>query len=512
MTYPPQGYPPPAGGPFPGGPYGGNQYPSGPPGPYQVSGYPPGNQFAWGAPPPPPRRNNRKWLVLAVVAVVVIASVGVGAGLSAFKSRDSKSGPTTTASGPPASPLPDAPAPLGALRPPRDIQMASLEQPISDPKWSYRTDALPNLLGGDAHTIVAGLEDVGLIALDTASGTPRWPDPVSPSDVDLKKLNHGNCVIDRAATTIGCALSTGNGLEEVLIFLDTATGAEKHHEIAAGNLGADLYSAGDGFVATAGGELVAYRSDGTEIWRADNRSNDGVDVYGDQSVITITVAGRPGRVLDANTGRTIVEAPVVDSGTAFASGFALSDGSAIDFYDFTGAKTASTAADGFRLIDNDQRFTASSGTYYPVGFNPSSGGLRAYDPATGAILWSVGMVSPSQTAKVVGFGSGKTCFIGLLDERSVTLSTQECGTVSTNVYLSIKTNFPDQIRAWAQGYDGQRVLVGGSETTHLVRCLDVVSGQEVWEEQKNDMVGAEWLGNGLFSASTGGLQGVHRWA
>ncbi|MCV7068644.1 PQQ-binding-like beta-propeller repeat protein [Mycolicibacterium farcinogenes] len=454
-------------------------------------------------------------MVLAVVAVVVIASLGVGAGLWAFKSRDSKSGPTATASGPSASPLPDAPAPLGALRPPRDIQMASLEQPISDPKWSYRTDARPELLGGDSHTTVAGLEDVGLIALDTASGTPRWPGPVSPADVDLKKFNHGNCVIDRAATTIGCALSTGDDLEEVLIFLDTATGAEKHHEIAAGNVGADLYSAGDGFVATTDGELVGYRSDGTEIWRADNRINGGVDVYGDQAVIIVAVTGGPGRVLDANSGRTLVHAPVVDSSTAFASGFALSDGAAIDFYDFTGAKTASTAADGFRLIDNDQHFTASSGTYYPVSFNPSRGGLRAYDPATGATLWSVGMVSPSQTAKVVGFGSGKTCFIGLLDdrdERSVTLSTQECGISSTNVYLSMSADFREQIGTWIQGYDGERVLVDAGKTTHLVRCVDVASGQEVWEGRTNDMIGAQWLGNGLFSASTGGLQGVHRWA
>ncbi|WP_256386384.1 PQQ-binding-like beta-propeller repeat protein [Mycobacterium sp. GA-1841] len=371
------------------------------------------------------------------------------------------------------------------------------------------------MLGGDAHTVVVGLEDHGLMALDAATGAARWPESVSPADVDLKKFNQGDCVVDRAATTIGCALSTGDGLKEVLVFLDTETGVEKHHEIAAGRSGADLYSAGDGFVVATDGELVGYQPDGTEMWRVDNRTNAGVDVYGDQAVIIIAVPGGPGRVVDANSGRTIVEAPVVDSGMAFAGGFALSNSAAIDFYDFTGAKTASVTADGFRLIDNDQSFTASSGTYYPVAFNPSKGGLRAYDPATGVILWSVGMVTPNQTAKVVGFGSGKTCFLALLNdsaERSASLITQECGTSSTNVYLMITADYPDQIHAWVQGYDGENVLVNSSGKVHGVVCLDVARGQEVWQKQNNDMIGAKWLGDGLFSASTGGIQGVHRWA
>ncbi len=526
MNYPPHGYPPTgSSGPIPGDPFGSGQYGAGTPGPFQFAGQSPAaNPFPIGGPPvmssghgqvPPPQpppSNNKKWLVFAVVALVVVAAAGVGTVLWRLNSGD---GSASSGSRLRAGPLPDAPEPLGALRPPRDIQMASLQQQISDPKWSYRTDGWPHLLGGDIHTVVVGTEDTGLMALDAANGASRWSEPVSPADVDLKKFNQGDCVVDRASTTIGCALSTGNGLEEVLIFFDTATGAEKHHEIVAGTSGADLYSAGDGFVAATKGELVGYRSDGSESWRADNRINGGVDVYGDQAIIIVAVTGGPGRVIDANSGRTIVEAPVVDSGMAFAAGFALSNASVIDFYDFTGTKTASIATDDFRLIDNDQNFTASSGTYYPVAFNPSRGGLRAYDPASGAIRWSVGTVSPSQTANVVGFGSGTTCFLALLDnrvERSVSLSTQECGTSGTNVYLSISTDFPDQIHAWMQGYDGQRVLVDAGETTHRVRCLDVVNGQEVWEKQNNDMIGAQWLGNGLFSASTGGFQGVHRWS
>lgn len=517
MNHPPYGYPP----PVPGDPFGGGQYPSGGPGPFQFAGQPPltfpmGGPPAIGQAPPqqPPPRKSKKWLVFAVVAVVVVAAAGVGTVLWRLNSGNSEGPATSTASGLQAGPLPDAPAPLGALRPPRDIQMASLQQPTVNPKWSYRTDRWPQLLGGDGHTVVVGLEDQGLMALDAANGAPRWPESVSPANVDLKKFVQGDCAVDRASTTIACALSTGNGLEEVLIFFDTETGAEKHHEIAAGKLGAGLYSAGDGFVVTTSGELAGYRPDGSEIWRVDNRTNAGVDVYGDQAVIIIAVTGGPGRVVDANSGRTIVEAPAVDSGMAFASGFALSNPSAIDFYDFTGAKTASIPADGFRLIDNDMHFTASSGTYYPVAFNPSRGGLRAYDPANGAILWSVGMVTPSQTAKVVGFGSDKTCFLGLLDDRdkrSVQLSTHDCGTFNNNAYLSISTDYPEQI-TWAQGYDGQRVLVDSGMSVHGVTCLDVTSAQEVWQKQNNDMNGAKWLGHGLFSASTGGIQGIHRWA
>ncbi|WP_139335361.1 hypothetical protein [Mycobacterium sp. GA-1841] len=138
MNYPPHGYPPP-GGQYPSGMPG--QYPSGMPGPFQFPGQPP-YPFPMGGPPlmgqvppqQPPPRKSKKWLAFVVVALVVIAVAGVGTVLWRSNSGNSESPSVDTASGPQAGPLPDPPAPLGALRPPRDIQMASPREPTVDPK------------------------------------------------------------------------------------------------------------------------------------------------------------------------------------------------------------------------------------------------------------------------------------------------------------------------------------------------------------------------------------------
>lgn len=524
MTFPPQGYPPPGNDPFSGDPFGGSQAPQGAPNPFQApgqAGFP--NPFSVDAPPfinagygpagpgqEPPQRDNRKRLALLVVALLVVATLVIGGVLWGLNARNSKRSPATAAPTPTASPLPDAPAPLGALRPPRDIQMAPFgEQAPKDPKWISPTDALPEVLAGDAHTIVARLQDRGLIAVDAANGAPRWPQLVAPADVDPKGLHHGECAVNRAIT--GCALWTGNDREEVVILFDTATGVEKHHEVVSGNPDIYLYAVGDGLVAAINRDRVGYRSDGTEAWRVKDQSAwaEGLFAYRDQGIVFLDIQGRE-QVLDANSGRVLAEAPLVWNRTAFASGFALSDRSTLDFYDFTGTKTASVPADGYQFVGQEPNFTASSGLYYPLAFNPTTGGLRAYNAATGSVLWSEQYPPEHMSDGVFGFGSGKTCFISLGAHGTARLKTLECGTPNSDPPVELQTPYPDGFTVWLLGYDGQRLLI--HEDANLVQCVDVSTGQVVWEKRENALLGGRWLGDGYFSGNDGGLyKGVLRW-
>lgn len=524
MTYPPQGYPPPGNNPFSGDPFGGNQYPQGTPNPFQPPGQPGfPNPFPADAPPfinagygpagpghEPPPRDNRKRLALLVVALLTVTTLVIGGVLWGLNARNGNREPATATATPTAGPLPDAPAPLGALRPPRDIQMAPFgEQAPKDPKWISPTDASPEVLAGDAHTIVARLQDRGLIAVDAANGAPRWPQLVAPADADPMELHHGECAVNRAIT--GCALWTGNDREVVVVLFDTATGVELHHEVVPGNSGSYLAAVGDGLVAALGSERVRYRSDGTESWRVKDQGvqSTGLTVYRDQGIVILDMEGRE-QVLDANSGRVLAEAPLVWDNAAFASGFALSDRSTLDFFDFTGTKTASVPADGYQLVGKDPNFTASSGLYYPLAFNPTTGGLRAYNAATGSVLWSQQYPPEHMSDGVFGFGSGKTCFISLGPNGTARLKTLECGTPNSDPPLEVQTPHPGGFSGWLLGYDGQRVLI--NEHMNLVQCVDVSTGQVVWEKRENALLLGRWLGDGYFSGNYGGFyRGVLRW-
>lgn len=524
MTYPPQGYPPPGNNPFAGDPFGGGQYPQGTPNPFQVPGQPAApNPFSADAPPfvnagygpagpgqEPPQDDDRKRLALLVIALLAIAVLVIGGVMWGLNVKNSKREPSTAAQTPTAGPLPDAPAPLGALRPPRNIQMAPFgEQAPKDPKWISPTDATPDVLGGDAHTVVARVQDRGLIAVDAANGAPRWPQLVAPADVDPKRLHQGRCAVNRAIT--GCALWTGNDRETVVILFDTATGIEKHHEVIPGNSDSYFAAVGDGLVAALGSDRVGYRSDGTEAWRVKDQGvlSTGLIVYNDQGIVFLDLAGRE-QVLDANSGRILAEAPAVWNRAAFANGFALSDRSTLDFYDFSGTKTASVPADGYQLVGQDPNFTASSGLYYPVAFNPTTGGLRAYNAATGSVLWSEHYPPEFMADGVFGVGSDKTCFISLGAGHTVRLKTLECGTANSHPPVEVDTTYPGGFTSWLHGYDGQRIVLAGE--MNLVQCVDASTGQVVWEKRENALLSGQWLGDGYFSGNYGGAyHGVLRW-
>lgn len=138
----PFGNQPPPASPFQGG---GHQFPPADPSfgqfpPVFQAGYPPA-----GPPPEPPRKKRKVWLVLTVVAAVVVASAGIGTVLW-WLNRGGGAGEVTAAGG---GPLPASVPPLGDLRPPADVALPSLEQPISAPRWTYDTGIDAYVLGGE---------------------------------------------------------------------------------------------------------------------------------------------------------------------------------------------------------------------------------------------------------------------------------------------------------------------------------------------------------------------------
>ncbi|GAT00243.1 PQQ-binding-like beta-propeller repeat protein [Mycolicibacterium fortuitum] len=548
MTYPPAGFPPPSGPYSTPDPFQGTPFPANP-NPFQQAGPPPTapnpfGQEAWQAPvfqagygqaPPPPQppRGNKRWLVITVVVAVVIAAAGTGTLLWWLNARGGESGGTAA-----ASTLPTSVPPLGALRPPRDQLVPSLEKPLDKPRWTFRPESSRNnILGGDTYTVVVSVDNYGgnegVLAVDAGNGQPRWPKPVMPASLQGRDLGSmfSKCVIDRAATTIGCAFGTGVGSAETdkgiaLVFLDTATGAEKNTTKVPGTYWGHIrgmYSAGNGFVVVLDDEVVGYRANGSESWRAPyqrldptSAGHDNVAVYGDQGIVVIL----DGRTLDADTGNPILQGASSVGSAAFASGFGLSDAEMINFYDFTGRKTASIPSDGFTFIDGfginghhwsvglDLQTPGSSGLYYPLAYNKTTGDLRAFDPASGRILWNR-HIDQDASRGIAAYGNGTTCFIALRDESVVRVKVQTCETDSDNPFIEVPTKIDLGTYFTFLGSDGQRMLFGiDSDHNDEVVAIDGTGGQEVWRKKSDPNLAVSlWAGNGLYST----YDGVCRW-
>ncbi|SUA03453.1 outer membrane assembly lipoprotein YfgL [Mycolicibacterium fortuitum] len=551
MTYPPAGFPPQSGPYSTPDPFQGTPFPANP-NPFQQAGPPPAapspfGQEAWQAPvfqagygqappPPEPPRGNKRWLVITVVVAVVIAAAGTGTLLWWLNARGGESGGAATSASP--SPLPTSVPPLGALRPPRDQLVPSLEKPLDKPRWTFRPESSRNnILGGDTYTVVVSVDNYGgnegVLAVDAGNGQPRWPKPVMPASLQGRDLGSmfSKCVIDRAATTIGCAFGTGVGSAETdkgiaLVFLDTATGAEKNTTKVPGTYWGHIrgmYSAGNGFVAVLDDEVVGYRADGSESWRAPyqrldptSAGHDNVAVYGDQGIVVIL----DGRTLDADTGNPILQGASSVGSAAFASGFGLSDAVMINFYDFTGKKTASIPSDGFTFIDGfginghhwsvglDLQTPGSSGLYYPLAYNKTTGDLRAFDPASGRILWNR-HIDQDASRGIAAYGNGTTCFIALRDESVVRVKVQTCETDSDNPFIEVPTKIDLGTYFTFLGSDGQRMLFGiDSDHNDEVVAIDGTGGQEVWRKKSDPNLAVSlWAGNGLYST----YDGVCRW-
>ncbi|MDV3127410.1 PQQ-binding-like beta-propeller repeat protein [Mycobacterium sp. 21AC1] len=429
-----------------------------------------------------------------MVVAVVFVIVGIGGAIAWWLNRGGdevvrSSGPSAN---PAAGPLPASVPPLGDVRPPTDIALPSLEQPIDTPRWTYKVGIDEAVLGGDSYTVVVG-SDEGVIALDASSGVPRWSEPIKPPDINVNEIKKGKCVIARAATTMGCALNVNlsTGQPEVLAFFDVATGRTLSQTTLPGGQIRNMSRSGDGIAVVLDRELVAYGSDGTEAWRVDH-DGDAV-VFGDQAVIVTRRA-----VYDASTGAPIVSGVNVVGKTAFASGFALSDGNSINFYDFSGRNTASLASDGYRLLDNargdarsNQDLYGSSGFNYPLAYNDATGDLRAFDGASGRVLWTR-PTGQDLTFRVQGYGSDTLCLIGvslLNDTGFMNMKVQPCQADSANPFVRVsEVNF--------LGSDGTRLLAVDSRD--LV-CVDGVTGKELWRKKTTDFPHGVWVGNRAYT-------------
>ncbi|SUA31255.1 outer membrane assembly lipoprotein YfgL [Mycolicibacterium fortuitum] len=483
----PVGNQPPSASPFQGG----HQFAPGDPSfgqfpPVFQAGYPPA-----GPPPEPPREKRKVWLVLAVVAAVFIASAGIGT-LLWWLNRGGGGGEMTATGG---GPLPASVPPLGDLRPPADVALPSLEQPISKPRWTYETGIDAYVLGGDAYTVVVG-SDQGVMALDKETGEPRWSQGVKPPKVNINRFGSAKCVITRSAKTMGCGLNLNLccGDPEVLVFLDVATGRILSQPSLPSDRITNLQGSGDGIAVVFRNELVSYGADGTEAWRA---RHDGVSVFGDQGVV-ITEH----EVLDANTGKPIVSEPST-SNTAFASGFAVAFANSFKFFDFSGRNTATVPSEGYTLMGNEgsrmyqfplghvgnTRY-GSSGFYYPLAYNRSTGDFRAFDGHSGRVLWTLPAGADITLANMIGgFGSGELCMIGVQDGADATMRAGTCSDV--NAAPSAKVPMGRFL-----GSDGARFLAVVDQGD--VICIDGASGNELWRKKFDQGSYVAWVSGGAY--------------
>jgi outer membrane protein assembly factor BamB len=420
-------------------------------------------------------------------------------------------------------------APLGALRPPRDLRENPFEHKPDKPRWTYAHPGSVSLAGGDSRIVVTAAED-GIMALDASTGNRLWHKPYQPVGISMDRFwlaGPNDCQLDRADTTIGCLIQDASAKKGILFFIDVATGAQRGSTTNLDAINSDNYlqRSGDNFVVGLHNtELRGYRTDGTQAWQASFHLKYGTYTnYADQGVILPQNSGE-GDVYDAATGTALVHLDGgAQKGIAFAAGFAISDRDRhISFYDFTGRRTAVIPSDDFSLLgdilDGEPHFgdsEPSSGIYQSLAYNDKAHKLRAFDGATGRVLWTTPIANPDQYMQISRvFGSGTTCFLS--HGRSggdIAIKVQPCDQSSNNPFLP-----GVQELGWLGGFDGQRVMITKSvdrASNHpTVACLDIATGQQLWDTTFDAL--PVWVGAATYvKAHTYGLHDqtlLQRWA
>ncbi len=524
MTY--QGGGSPQGGwpqdPFQQGPFQQDPFVSGPPPPVTW-----GMPVPAGGPPQKPEPKRRRRVVIVAVTLVTVLVVGLTVWGLLWRFAGSSAVPaaaSSTTAAPDASPSPRTThtkpivQPLGALRPPRNIQLNPTGIAPADRVWTVgpHNDAPPApdddqaVVGGDSYLVMT-VSRKGFMALNTETGEAMWPERTMPPGSD-KIVNYATkCTVDRADVTVACKLGDSTSTRRV-VFFDVDTGAVRNTFEAPAPGIMDLSYAGDGFVVTeTGGAIIGFHADGSVAWTANNDMA-GMKIaksFGDQGIV---FSGN-GQVLDANSGAVLASTPgPLAGGSAFASGFALEGNDGISFYDFTGKKTASLQ--GYVLpnpLDGFNDWTSSSGTYDPLVIDENAHVLAQVDPATGQLRWSrtlsEQMIGPNKSRPAVA-GSEKTCFalVNEADRSSgdgrYSLMVQDCATQSDNPFSQMKNKI--KIR----GFDGQHFLW---QDGYVLRSVDIATAQEAWNlpaptiklEQFNTMlpstISYHWVGAALYA-------------
>ena len=475
-------------------------HPTGPPvfgaAPFQVPGW--GQQPAPGHPPqfPPPQHPKGKRgkviaLGIGVVLVVLVVVVGV---ITVWPSGEDPEDNVDTTAGR---------AEVAAeARPSTPLKAPSLSA-APHPLWTYPGEdgGLPHVLGGDVQTVLVNTENNVLVALDAATGTPRWQQRL-PGDVQY-------CVVGTSGATAACVVRN----RKAAVILDMNTGATK---VTVPDLDMTDAYAGSGLLAVVDNRksITVFDGSGQQLWTKPLEKG-SIEPFLDQRIIAFrggtettfydAETGRQKFSLDSYvddllvTGRGIAMSVRAGSRSWFSRDFPLQR---IDFYSFSGNKAWSIPAKrGYRLPSAGWKFSfaksvqnSNSGVALPIVYSETQRDIAAVDDKTGEILWTQSIPVGEHELVYLG-GAGNLCIINYKGSAGDTVQVRDCTAADGFAFTDSQLGDNDQLVI----ADDSHVVFTGS--LNLV-AYDTATGGQSWNLSKAGIV--TWVGDGLYAASGGG--------
>ncbi|MDH6196874.1 outer membrane protein assembly factor BamB [Mycobacterium frederiksbergense] len=451
-------------------------------------GYPP--QFT--PQPPEDRRRRGKVIGIVVAAVVVVLALVVGVVVVLAGSKSEALSEADTAAGK-AEIARDE-------RPPAAVKLPSLGAAPGAPLWSYPPGGddrgYLSVLGGDSATVLVSLNK-SMIALDAATGAPRWQRPDMP----------GRCVVGTSGKVALCSTGRDNA-----VLLDMATGATMETMPAQAVV---LIYSGAGLLAFLDhrNSLRVFDDAGRQLWTKQVPGQ--TSVFLDQGVVAEKErSGLSTKFYDAKTGNEFLSIGAVDDIIATSRGIAVSQRSGgtlpggkpkqkIDFYSFTGKLAWRIPGDrGYRLPSTTDDSTGAfelfnvrttSGVALPVVYSEGKGEIAAVDPLTGDIKWSQQVpVSSDTLVRLSGVANLCVVSYGTVGQKSGGVRVRDCND-PTGAFIA-KSEL-DTLRAT----DGNQVVGRGDGTDNPVTAFDSATGQRSWQLDRSVVQDVAWVGDGLYS-------------
>ncbi|MFV8242207.1 PQQ-binding-like beta-propeller repeat protein [Mycolicibacterium peregrinum] len=458
-------------------------------------GYPP--QFT--PQPPEDRRGRGKVIGIAVAAVIAVLVLVVGS--IVWFTSDSGSGSDALAEADTAAGKAEI---AGVERPPTAVKLPSLGAAPGAPVWTYPrggdASGYLSVLGGDSATVLVSLDE-SMIALDAATGAPRWQRPDMP----------GKCVVGTSGKVALCSTGQSNA-----VLLDMATGVTKETMPAQAVV---LIYSGAGLLAFVDHQnsVRVFDDAGRQLWTKQVPGQ--ASVFLDQGVVAEQErGGLSTKFYDAKTGDDLFSIGAVDDVIATSRGIAVSQRSGgllpggrpkqrIDFYSFTGKLAWRIPGDrGYRLPDMDDspkfepfNVTTTSGVALPVVYSEGNGEIAAVDPLTGDIKWSQQVpVSPDTLVHLSGVANLCVVSYGTVDQESGGVRVRDCND-PTGAFIA-KSEL-DHLRVT----DGNQIvgLGDGPVTDNPVTAFDSATGQRLWQLDSAVVRDVAWVGGGLYGTGGG---------
>ncbi|MFC7154010.1 PQQ-binding-like beta-propeller repeat protein [Halomarina halobia] len=233
----------------------------------------------------------------------------------------------------------------------------------------------------------------GMVALDAATGAPRWRVETDGRVVEAAAVADGAVVFGTVAGNIRDGDTSGE-----VVAVEADTGEERWRVDAGGAVfGSPAVDAGVAYVGTAGGGLLALDvRDGSEVWRREADDPVIASVAVDGSAVYVGGRGARLRALSREDGSErwafetagpVFGAPSVADGVVYATGSSQDP----ETYAVSGALVALDAETGerrWRAATNEWTGTGAS-----VGEETLIAGVglsvRGYDRETGVERWTV---------------------------------------------------------------------------------------------------------------------------